>query len=606
MFGASEDRARQLAYRKRRDRIISGNSCSTYRSLSSASRISQQSHVSPTLEHETEHSAQRPGNATDPVNSFLPTDPQHSQAEQHRIQTEYLSQVLYDDLSLATTVGPPDRQPAAAPHSGKYGSLGPSTTSRHIRNATAPISYTEIQNVLASSTQSHADLSTLDECFRRQTMASLRGGGSDDILKTQGLPHMMQSQVPSHVIPPLRTQQPNQKNIQEGSNHPPSPYPTPTCMIPGHDSTRQYMQIYPWARRWYYRREWVTPILCGQYLTDFRTCLSDAEGRDFLALFLSVSPDSSAPSAPDARRSFFRNLDAARQDIFRRIIEGRGHELELVERGYTDPQLVVTINLPPPGIMLYHLLEALETPVMSPSIVLGSNAGYNQHMGLSAHMRPEYAQRMAIQPARPATFLNQQNLVPPTPNIPATMQQTLNAQRARLQAMTQQHAGMQPLHTPSIGTQPSNAQKEMMMRQMQMQQLYQQRLNQRSSSAPNFGQQPGQSGYLAFTVLLSTTNQSDFTKECVLTISCRYYSGGNGAGGSSAAKTTLSKVFDKYREDAAEAPDSVGIEGTMKYLTDIAVDLEGLESFAVFEIVQAPAMGEMTRDGFVNGWQERK
>jgi DCN1-like protein 1/2 len=44
----------------------------------------------------------------------------------------------------------------------------------------------------------------------------------------------------------------------------------------------------------------------------------------------------------------------------------------------------------------------------------------------------------------------------------------------------------------------------------------------------------------------------------------------------------------------------------MKYFTDIDVDLEGLESFAVSEIVQAPAMGEMTRDGFVNGWQERK
>jgi DCN1-like protein 1/2 len=44
----------------------------------------------------------------------------------------------------------------------------------------------------------------------------------------------------------------------------------------------------------------------------------------------------------------------------------------------------------------------------------------------------------------------------------------------------------------------------------------------------------------------------------------------------------------------------------MKYFTDIDVDLNGLDSFAAHEIVQAPAMGELTREGFVNGWHERK
>lgn len=44
----------------------------------------------------------------------------------------------------------------------------------------------------------------------------------------------------------------------------------------------------------------------------------------------------------------------------------------------------------------------------------------------------------------------------------------------------------------------------------------------------------------------------------------------------------------------------------MKYFQDIDIDVEELDSFVVFEIVQAPTMGEMTRDGFVNGWQERK
>ena len=95
--------------------------------------------------------------------------------------------------------------------------------------------------------------------------------------------------------------------------------------------------------------------------------------------------------------------------------------------------------------------------------------------------------------------------------------------------------------------------------------------------------------------------------ESLLTVQYRYYSGGgSGSTGSSAIKATLNKVFDRYREDAAGEPDNVGIEGTMKYFTDTDVDLEGLESFAVLEIVQAPTMGEMSRDGFVNGWQERK
>jgi DCN1-like protein 1/2 len=87
----------------------------------------------------------------------------------------------------------------------------------------------------------------------------------------------------------------------------------------------------------------------------------------------------------------------------------------------------------------------------------------------------------------------------------------------------------------------------------------------------------------------------------------RYFSGGGGGStGSSAAKATLSKVFDHYREDPKGEPDAVGVEGTMKYFTDIDVDLNGLDSFATHEIVQAPAMGELTREGFVNGWQERK
>ncbi|KAF2189061.1 DUF298-domain-containing protein [Zopfia rhizophila CBS 207.26] len=80
-----------------------------------------------------------------------------------------------------------------------------------------------------------------------------------------------------------------------------------------------------------------------------------------------------------------------------------------------------------------------------------------------------------------------------------------------------------------------------------------------------------------------------------------YFSGGSGPAVSSGTKANLNKIFDKYRDDPG-APDTVGVTGSMSYLKDINVDIEDIGALAVFEIVQAPAMGEMTREGFVDGW----
>jgi DCN1-like protein 1/2 len=44
----------------------------------------------------------------------------------------------------------------------------------------------------------------------------------------------------------------------------------------------------------------------------------------------------------------------------------------------------------------------------------------------------------------------------------------------------------------------------------------------------------------------------------------------------------------------------------MRYFEETGVDAEGLEALAALEIVQAPTMGEMSRDGFVKGWSERR
>ena len=44
----------------------------------------------------------------------------------------------------------------------------------------------------------------------------------------------------------------------------------------------------------------------------------------------------------------------------------------------------------------------------------------------------------------------------------------------------------------------------------------------------------------------------------------------------------------------------------MKYLNDIAVDIEDIGMLAVSEIVKSPTMGEMTREGFVDAWSALK
>ncbi|KAL1594243.1 Scaffold-type E3 ligase [Nothophoma quercina] len=85
----------------------------------------------------------------------------------------------------------------------------------------------------------------------------------------------------------------------------------------------------------------------------------------------------------------------------------------------------------------------------------------------------------------------------------------------------------------------------------------------------------------------------------------RFYSGGGGTQASSGAKTALNKLFDQYRENAAGEPDQIGVDGTMSYFEQLEVDLEGMDFLAVSEIIQAPTMGSITREGFVNGWVER-
>jgi len=86
-----------------------------------------------------------------------------------------------------------------------------------------------------------------------------------------------------------------------------------------------------------------------------------------------------------------------------------------------------------------------------------------------------------------------------------------------------------------------------------------------------------------------------------------YFSGGGGGpGASTATKNNLNKLFDSYREDVATSPDSVATDGSLQYFEEIGVDVEGMEVLAVLEVIQAPTMGEMNREGFVEGWSAVK
>ncbi|KAF6238344.1 hypothetical protein HO173_003624 [Letharia columbiana] len=87
-----------------------------------------------------------------------------------------------------------------------------------------------------------------------------------------------------------------------------------------------------------------------------------------------------------------------------------------------------------------------------------------------------------------------------------------------------------------------------------------------------------------------------------------FFQSSNGLSGSSGTANTpaLNKIFDKYRDNAAEEPDKIGIEGSMRYLTDLGVKLDEVVVLAVLTELGAPTMGEFTREGFVNGWQSHR
>jgi DCN1-like protein 1/2 len=81
-------------------------------------------------------------------------------------------------------------------------------------------------------------------------------------------------------------------------------------------------------------------------------------------------------------------------------------------------------------------------------------------------------------------------------------------------------------------------------------------------------------------------------------------SSANASTASNPSRAALSKLFDKYRDDPRGSPDTISITGSMAYFTAIGAELDDIACLIASEIVQCPSMGEITRDGFVNGWKD--
>ncbi|KAF2429752.1 hypothetical protein EJ08DRAFT_634904 [Tothia fuscella] len=75
-------------------------------------------------------------------------------------------------------------------------------------------------------------------------------------------------------------------------------------------------------------------------------------------------------------------------------------------------------------------------------------------------------------------------------------------------------------------------------------------------------------------------------------------------GSTSSSRTTLTKLFDKYRDEPRTSPDTISISGSMAYFQAIGAELDDISCLIASEIVSCPTMGEITREGFVEGWKD--
>ncbi|GAP88824.1 putative defective in cullin neddylation protein 1 [Rosellinia necatrix] len=80
--------------------------------------------------------------------------------------------------------------------------------------------------------------------------------------------------------------------------------------------------------------------------------------------------------------------------------------------------------------------------------------------------------------------------------------------------------------------------------------------------------------------------------------------GGSRAASGSNSVTQLNQLFDSLRDEGEDSKDTLGADSAMRYLQSIGVGLEDASLFLAVHLLQAPSIGEIPRDGFVNGWKD--
>ena len=311
MFGASEDRARQLAGRQRWKRISSSGSHSNYRSVSSSSQASHWDtssifeqniqRPSPIPEHYTHtvngitgdqhsrggmHHVLQSAVASDVegVLSRMMAEDQFPRTQQQRNQAEHLSQVLYNDTTIDNVLPPSSHHYVLPSQTKQYGSLQSRATTLHqIRNSTAPVPRTHEGGPQLTSMSAYdlTDHSMSVGITQRHTIVSLRGGADDGLVHANKLPS---------------------------------------------GSVSTFSHEFPWILSAMAHACWYLPFNSGIMYKFFLDTLTPEQVKEFIRLF---SKDSKCQENEfdSQRHEFYAKLDLDSQVNFKRVIIERAKEL---------------------------------------------------------------------------------------------------------------------------------------------------------------------------------------------------------------------------------------------------------------------------------------
>ncbi|KUI58820.1 Defective in cullin neddylation protein 1 [Cytospora mali] len=78
----------------------------------------------------------------------------------------------------------------------------------------------------------------------------------------------------------------------------------------------------------------------------------------------------------------------------------------------------------------------------------------------------------------------------------------------------------------------------------------------------------------------------------------------NSGGADTGRIASIEKAYDELVTSSnGDNKESLSAETTQDYLESLGVNMENAELFVMMELVQAPGIGEITRQGFIDGWK---